>query len=65
MPFSHSLGLYPTPVSGSNAHSQAAASGRAIIRNDIPNDPGASPAVKAAAATMGFRSLIVVPMLRE
>ncbi len=59
------LGLYPTPVSGSNAHSRAAASGRAIIRNDIPNDPRASPAAKAAAAAMGFRSVIVVPMLRE
>ena len=58
------LALFPAPLSSSsNSHSRAAASGRPIIRSDIPNSD-LPPDVKAAAAAFGFRSLIVVPMLR-
>ncbi len=59
------LGLFPARLSSSDAHCRAATSGRPIINNDIPNHPNASPKRKAAVAAWGFRSLIVVPMLRD
>ena len=43
----------------------AVSSGKPSYRSDIENDPGMSPEEKEVARARGYRSLLVVPMLRD
>src|SRR5262249_40898173 len=58
--------MFPSPISSKGApHGRVASTGRPAIYNDIPHDPDMLPRAKAVAKAWGFRSLIIVPILRE
>jgi len=56
---------FPTPLTSSGIHSRVALSSTIAFRADIETEPDVSPAVKDMARARGYRSIIVVPMLRE
>ncbi|MDA9502862.1 GAF domain-containing protein [Bradyrhizobium sp. CCBAU 11357] len=59
------LSSFPTPVSSSGIHSRVATSGEFAFRSDMQNEPGLTEAMKELARTRGYRSILVVPMLRD
>ncbi|MGY3617618.1 GAF domain-containing protein [Bradyrhizobium sp. USDA 10063] len=56
---------FPTPLTSSGIHSRVAQSSTIAFRTDIEAEPDVSQAVKDMARARGYRSIIVVPMLRE
>ncbi|WP_454616142.1 GAF domain-containing protein [Bradyrhizobium cenepequi] len=56
---------FPTPITSSGIHSRVALSSTIAVRTDIETEPDVSQAVKDMARARGYRSIIVVPMLRE
>jgi GAF domain-containing protein/sensor histidine kinase YesM len=56
---------FPSPASSSGIHSRVVSTGEPTFRTDIENDPDVSPAVKELARARGYRSILVVPMLRK
>ncbi|MGX1170295.1 GAF domain-containing protein [Bradyrhizobium sp. DASA03005] len=59
------LSSFPTPLSSSGIHSRVATSGEFAFRSDMQNEPGLTEAMKELARTRGYRSILVVPMLRD
>ena len=55
---------FPTPLSSSGIHSRVARTGALAFRTDIETED-VSLAVKQLARARGYRSILVVPMLRE
>jgi two-component system, NtrC family, sensor kinase len=56
---------FPTPLSSFGIHSKAARTAKISFRTDIAAEPDVPQAVQDMARTRGYRSIIVVPMLRE
>ena len=56
---------FPTPLSSPGIHSRVARFGELAFRIDIETEPDVPPAVKELARARGYRSILVVPMLRE
>jgi two-component system, NtrC family, sensor kinase len=56
---------FPTPLSSSGIHSRVARTGKLAFRTDIETEPDVSQGVKELARARGYRSILVVPMLRE
>jgi signal transduction histidine kinase len=56
---------FPAPLTSSGIHSRAAMNSVMAFRSDIETEPGVPQAVKEMARVRGYRSIIVVPMLRE
>ncbi|MCA1514299.1 GAF domain-containing protein [Bradyrhizobium sp. NBAIM01] len=59
------LSSFPTPLSSSGIHSRVASSGEYAFRSDMQNEPDLTEAMKELARTRGYRSILVVPMLRD
>ncbi|OAF10476.1 histidine kinase [Bradyrhizobium centrolobii] len=59
------LSSFPTPLSASGIHSRVAASGQFAFRTDMQTEPDLTEAMKELARTRGYRSILVVPMLRD
>ncbi|MBP0109907.1 MULTISPECIES: GAF domain-containing sensor histidine kinase [Bradyrhizobium] len=59
------LSSFPTPLSSSGIHSRVARSGEYAFRSDMQNEPDLTEAMKELARTRGYRSILVVPMLRD
>src|SRR5262249_45512670 len=55
---------FPLPLS-EGVHGQVALSGEIAFRYDTENEPDVSPTMKEMARARGYRSLLVVPMMRE
>jgi signal transduction histidine kinase len=55
---------FPTPLTSSGIHSRVALSSAMAFRSDIETEPCVPQAVKEMARARGYRSIIVVPMLR-
>jgi two-component system, NtrC family, sensor kinase len=56
---------FPTPLTSSGIHSRVAQSSAIAFRTDIETEPDVPQAVRDMARARGYRSIIVVPMLRE
>jgi len=56
---------FPSALSSTGIHSRVARSGQPASRFDIENEPDVAPAVKELARARGYRSILVVPMLRD
>jgi two-component system, NtrC family, sensor kinase len=56
---------FPTPLSSPGIHFRVARTGDLAFRTDIETEPDISPGVKELARARGYRSILVVPMLRE
>jgi two-component system NtrC family sensor kinase len=56
---------FPLPLSANRVHGRAALSGEIAFRYDIENEPDVTPTMKKTARARGYRSLLVVPMMRE
>ncbi|KYK48170.1 histidine kinase [Bradyrhizobium liaoningense] len=59
------LSSFPAPLSSSGIHSRVAQSGQYAFRSDMQSEPGLTEAMKELARTRGYRSILVVPMLRD
>jgi signal transduction histidine kinase len=59
------LSSFPTPLSASGIHSRVAASGEFAFRSDMQNEPDLTDAMRELARTRGYRSILVIPMLRD
>lgn len=59
------LSSFPTPLSSPGIHSRVATSGEFAFRSDMQNEPDLTEAMKELARTRGYRSILVVPMLRD
>ncbi|MBB4369102.1 signal transduction histidine kinase [Bradyrhizobium sp. cir1] len=59
------LSSFPAPLSSSGIHSRVATSGQYAFRSDMQNEPDLTDAMKELARTRGYRSILVVPMLRD
>ncbi|GLR93856.1 MULTISPECIES: GAF domain-containing sensor histidine kinase [Bradyrhizobium] len=59
------LSSFPAPLSGSGIHSRVARSGQYAFRSDMQSEPDLTEAMKELARTRGYRSILVVPMLRD
>ncbi|MCK1738210.1 GAF domain-containing protein [Bradyrhizobium sp. 138] len=59
------LSSFPAPLSASGIHSRVARSGEYAFRSDMQNEPDLTDAMKELAKTRGYRSILVVPMLRD
>ncbi|WFU22533.1 GAF domain-containing protein [Bradyrhizobium sp. CB1717] len=59
------LSSFPAPLSSSGIHSRVATSGEYAFRSDMQNEPDLTDAMKELARTRGYRSILVVPMLRD
>ncbi len=59
------LGSFPAPLAASGIHSRVATSGAFAFRSDMQNEPDLTEAMKELARTRGYRSILVVPMLRD
>jgi len=57
--------LFPTRVTGQGATGKAVVTGRPNSIVDVESDPGYSAEFRAGARARGYRSLLVVPMMRE
>ena len=56
---------FPLPLSATRVHGRAALSGEIAFRYDTENEPDVTPTMKKTARARGYRSLLVVPMMRE
>ena len=56
---------FPSPLSSAGIHSRVARTGKRAFRTDIETEPDVPPGVKETARARGYRSILVVPMLRE
>ncbi|UNZ49906.1 sensor histidine kinase [Agrobacterium tumefaciens] len=56
---------FPAPLTSSGIHSRAAMNSAMAFRSDIETEPDVPQAAKEMARVRGYRSIIVVPMLRE
>ena len=59
------LSSFPTPLSSPGIHSRVATSADFSFRSDMQNEPDLTEAMKELARTRGYRSILVVPMLRD
>ncbi|SFV10697.1 GAF domain-containing sensor histidine kinase [Bradyrhizobium arachidis] len=59
------LSSFPTSLWSSGIHSRVATSGEYAFRSDMQNEPDLTEAMKELARTRGYRSILVVPMLRD
>ncbi|MCK1717403.1 GAF domain-containing protein [Bradyrhizobium sp. 141] len=59
------LSSFPASLSSSGIHSRVATSGQYSFRSDMQNEPDLTDAMKELARTRGYRSILVVPMLRD
>ncbi|MGY4625869.1 GAF domain-containing sensor histidine kinase [Bradyrhizobium sp. USDA 4486] len=59
------LSTFPAPLDSSGIHSRVATSGEYAFRSDMQNEPDLTEAMKELARTRGYRSILVVPMLRD
>jgi len=59
------LSSFPSPLSSSGIHSRVATSGEYAFRSDMQNEPYLTDAMRELARTRGYRSIIVIPMLRD
>ncbi|WGR68954.1 MULTISPECIES: GAF domain-containing protein [unclassified Bradyrhizobium] len=59
------LRSFPTPLSASGIHSRVATSGQFAFRTDMQTEPDLTEAMRALARARGYRSILVVPMLRD
>ncbi len=56
---------FPSPLSSSGIHSRVARNGKPSFRYDIETESDVSQAIKETARARGYRSILVVPMLRD
>ena len=56
---------FPLPLSIDRVHGRAALNGKIAIRYDTENEPDVSPTMRMTARARGYRSLLVVPMMRD
>jgi GAF domain-containing protein len=56
---------FPFPLSTPDIHSRVVFNGTIEFRTDILNDPGVPLGAKDVARARGYRSILVVPMLRD
>lgn len=59
------LNSFPTPLAASGIHSRVASSGDYAFRSDMQNEPDLTEAMRELARTRGYRSILVIPMLRD
>ena len=59
------LSSFPAPLAASGIHSRVATSGDYAFRSDMQNEPDLTEAMRELARTRGYRSILVIPMLRE
>jgi two-component system NtrC family sensor kinase len=59
------LNSFPVPLSASGIHSRVARSGEFAFRSDMQNEPDLTDAMRELARTRGYRSILVIPMLRD
>lgn len=59
------LSTFPTPLSSPGIHSRVAVSGEYAFRSDMQNEPDLTEAMRELARTRGYRSILVIPMLRD
>jgi GAF domain-containing protein len=55
----------PYPLSSGRIHARVARTGELAFRTDLDTEPGVPESVRAFARSQGYRSLLVVPMLRH
>jgi signal transduction histidine kinase len=56
---------FPAPLTSSGIHSRVALTSTIAFRSDIETEPGVPQAIKDMARARGYRSIVVVPMLRK
>ncbi|WP_445221001.1 GAF domain-containing protein [Bradyrhizobium sp. Pa8] len=56
---------FPAPLAASGIHSRVATSGEFAFRGDMQNEPDLTEAMRELARTRGYRSILVIPMLRD
>ena len=56
---------FPFPLSTPDIHTRVVRTGAVEFRTDILNEPNVPPGAKVVARARGYRSILVVPMLRE
>ncbi|MGM4916259.1 GAF domain-containing sensor histidine kinase [Tardiphaga sp. 813_E8_N1_3] len=56
---------FPAPLTSSSIHSRVALTSTIAFRSDIETEPGVHPSIKNMARARGYRSIVVVPMLRK
>lgn len=56
---------FPAPLTSSGIHSRVALTSTMAFRSDVETEPGIPQRVRDIARARGYRSIIVVPMLRE
>jgi signal transduction histidine kinase len=56
---------FPAPLTSSGIHSRVALTSNMAFRSDVETEPDVPQPVKYMARARGYRSIIVVPMLRE
>jgi signal transduction histidine kinase len=59
------LSTFPAPLSSSGIHSRVATSGDFAFRSDMQNEADLTEAMRELARTRGYRSILVIPMLRD
>jgi signal transduction histidine kinase len=59
------LSTFPAPLASSGIHSRVAASGDYAFRGDMQNEADLTEAMRELARTRGYRSILVIPMLRD
>lgn len=57
--------LFPDSLTASGIHSRVALTSTVACRFDIETEPGLPPSVRDLARARGYRSIVVVPMLRD
>ncbi|UPT99641.1 GAF domain-containing protein [Bradyrhizobium barranii subsp. apii] len=56
---------FPAPLAASGIHSRVATGGEYAFRSDMQNEPDLTEAMRELARTRGYRSILVIPMLRD
>ncbi|MBR0788232.1 GAF domain-containing protein [Bradyrhizobium manausense] len=59
------LSTFPAPLASSGIHSRVAISGEYAFRSDMQNEPDLTEGMRELARTRGYRSILVIPMLRD
>lgn len=59
------LSSFPASLASSGIHSRVAASGEYAFRGDMQNEADLTEAMRELARTRGYRSILVIPMLRD
>lgn len=59
------LSSFPAPLASPGIHSRVAASGEYAFRGDMQNEADLTEAMRELARTRGYRSILVIPMLRD